>query len=203
MATALFGENHQRRLLATFEHVDAMLAEALANLTPREAGLLVPPCIADATPTQRRVIADHLARLRQVMRGFLDAQQIPLEAPRVSGMWGLRVALDLAQVALEEAEPKRLAGYGRLVPGAVKEIERLLAQLLPSCASFRTIWSAVWAATSRRVWRGSTRRGPRCPCCASWNGWSPPTASWTCAPPSTGWSSASSATSWTWPSSGG
>jgi GTP-binding protein EngB required for normal cell division len=127
--TAGLNENHQRRLLATFHYVDELLAEAAAHLEPARGERLFPRYLADASAAQRQVIADHLARLRHVMRRFLEENRFPREASVQSGLHALRVAVEFVRTALEEIAPAYLAGYGPLPPEAAAAQDRLLAQL--------------------------------------------------------------------------
>lgn len=127
--TAGLNENHQRRLLATFHYVDDLLAEAAAHLEPARSERLFPRYRADASAAQRQVIAGHLARLRHVMRQFLEANRLPRDASEQSGLHALRVAVEFVRTALEEIAPAHLAGYGALGPDAAAALERLLAEL--------------------------------------------------------------------------
>lgn len=129
MADALFSESHKRHLLVTFRYVDELLTEAASQAGEAESDLLFPRYMADATAVQRRIIGDHLRRLRLVLRRFLEAQQLEGDAPNVSGLWAFRCSINFAQAALEDANPAKLAGYGALASGAAEEIERLLAEV--------------------------------------------------------------------------
>jgi GTP-binding protein EngB required for normal cell division len=127
--TSGLNDNHQRRLLTTFQYVDDLLAESCAHLEDAGAGRLFPSYAPDATAAQRQVIADHLARFRHVMRRFLKANRFPRGSTEQSGLHALRVALEFVRTALEEIAPAYLAGYGALTPEAAAAVERLLAEL--------------------------------------------------------------------------
>ena len=124
-----FNNNHKRYLLATFQHVDKMLAQATQNLGPADGNLLFPACVPDASPTQRQVIADYLASFRDVARRFLETAQIHSDSPSKGALWSLRVSLDFVWIALAEMEPKHLGGYGALEADAATETERSLAEM--------------------------------------------------------------------------
>lgn len=124
-----FNENHKRYLLATFQHVDKLLAQAVAGLGQADGDLLFPSCLPDVSPTQRRVIADYLASFRRVARRFLEAVPVHPDAPSKGGLWTFRVALDFVWIALAEAEPKRLGNYGALDADAAQQTKQVLAGL--------------------------------------------------------------------------
>jgi GTP-binding protein EngB required for normal cell division len=126
---SMFNDNHQRRLLATFQYVDDLLAEACAHLEDGGAGRLFPGYVPDATAAQRQVIADYLARFRHVIRRFLKANRFPRGRPEQSGLHALRVTLEFVRTSLDEVAPAYLAGYGALTPEAAAAMERLLAEL--------------------------------------------------------------------------
>lgn len=118
-----------RHLLATFEHVDDLLAQAAAKLAPPVGGRLFAQCVVDATPAQRQVVDDQLRRLREVLRRFMDEQGLAAEHVLPSGIWAFRTSLDFVLVALADARPGSLAGYGPLDGASAVAVERLLAEL--------------------------------------------------------------------------
>jgi len=124
-----FNENHKRYILAGFQYIDKLLAQASTNLGPADDALLFPPCVPDATPTQVQVIADYIASFRSVSRRFLEAAQARIEEPSKGALWSLKAALDFVWVSLADMEPKRLNGYGALDEDAAEETERALAEL--------------------------------------------------------------------------
>jgi GTP-binding protein EngB required for normal cell division len=124
-----FNKNHKRYLLATFQYIDKLLAQAASNLGPVEGNLLFPPCVPDASPTQRQVISDYMASFRNTAKRFLETAQIHRDEPVKGALWSLRVSLDFVWTSLADIEPKRLSGYGTLDPDAAMEAERALAEL--------------------------------------------------------------------------
>jgi GTP-binding protein EngB required for normal cell division len=123
-------ENHKTRLRTTFAYVDGQLAEALSRLDPVEAESPFAAHVPDATPIQRRVLADYISRLRGLLLEVLERHGITLPPPAISSIWAFRTTLTLARIAMEEARPKYLRGYGELKEDAAAEVEADLAQIL-------------------------------------------------------------------------
>ena len=124
-----FNENHKRRLLTTFQHVDRLLAQAAANLGLVEGDLLFPSVVLNVTPTQRQVIADSMASFRKAARGFLRTVPVSPDPPVQGALWSLHMALDFVWVALADLEPKQLASYGALDGDSAAEMEKTLPKL--------------------------------------------------------------------------
>jgi len=98
-----FNENHKRYILACFQHVDKLLAQASTNLGPADDALLFPPCVPDATPTQRQVIGEYIASFRTGARRFLETTQISSEEPSRGALWSLKLALDFVWISLADS----------------------------------------------------------------------------------------------------
>ncbi len=122
-------ENHQRALLAVFKYMDLLLVEALAGLAPGHDGSIFPPTVPDATSVQRKVIADHAARLRCTLRAALDACATAVPPPAVGSLWNLRCILISLDIALEDMSPGHLRGYGAIDEATAAGIAALQAQI--------------------------------------------------------------------------
>jgi hypothetical protein len=122
-------ENHQRALLAVCKYMDFLLAEALAGLGPGDDESIFSPTVSDATPVQRKVIADHAARLRGALRTALDSCAIPVRPPTVGALWNIRCTLISMDIALEDMSPRHLRGYGAIDETTAAGIAALQAQI--------------------------------------------------------------------------
>lgn len=127
---ASMNDNHRRRLLLTFEHVDNLLTNALQAMAFAEAPSPFQRCLPDALPVQRRVIGDYIARLRGMMVRDLDSQGIAVPKPQISSLWSFRVALISARNAVEELKPRYMRGYGELPDDATHALEVLTTQIM-------------------------------------------------------------------------
>jgi GTP-binding protein EngB required for normal cell division len=125
----MFPSTHQRYLFSRFHHIDELLGEALRALARESGDALFERVIPDATPAQRKVLADYLDQIRYTIKQFIDAQRLEDCADPVSGLWSLRTALVFAQTAVAEMRPAYLRGYGALDDEAVIACERLVAEL--------------------------------------------------------------------------
>jgi GTP-binding protein EngB required for normal cell division len=122
--------NHRNTLLAGFKYIDRLLTDGLAAIASgADTGAVFSPVITDATPTQRKIIADQIARLRRALRAALTACEIPVRPPTVSAIWSLRTTLTAVSIALEELGPKHLRGYGAIDVATAAGIAVLQAQL--------------------------------------------------------------------------
>jgi len=92
-------DEQKRHLVATFRHIDELLAEAEAKLVPPEAARLFPPYAADAAPVQRKVTADYSRRARAAMAAALNRFGASSPPPELSGVWAARTTLMKAQRA--------------------------------------------------------------------------------------------------------
>lgn len=128
MSDQIFRPNHERRLLTTFKYVDDVLTQAAERLA---AALSSPftEFVADAGPAEREAVGEHLARVRSVMRGFLDKHQIEIPQASMSALWAASTACVYASVSIEELRGRYMRAYGALSPAAAEELERIVAEL--------------------------------------------------------------------------
>jgi GTP-binding protein EngB required for normal cell division len=116
-------------LQAGFKYIDNLLGEALAGLSPAGEDAIFAPTLPDATPVQRKVIADQAARLRRAIRVALDACAIPVRPPDVGALWNLRCSLVSIDIALEDFGPDHLRGYGAIDDATAARTTELRAQI--------------------------------------------------------------------------
>ncbi len=126
----MFNESQQRYLVSRLRSIDEMLSEAVERLAPSDSGQVFRAVDADATPAQRKVLADHLAQVRFALRRFMLARQLRDERRPTGGLWSLQTTLAFAQVAAEELRPKYWSGYGEVDPESAAAAERLAAELV-------------------------------------------------------------------------
>jgi GTP-binding protein EngB required for normal cell division len=122
-------DNHRRHLVAILQHIDDLLAETEVKLAPLEAARLLPPCIPDAAPVQRKLIRDYAQRVRAAMRSALERFGVARRPPDVSGVWAARTTLMLAQIAVAELAPQHIRGYGPLDEDTERDIKATVAEL--------------------------------------------------------------------------
>lgn len=123
-----FNTDQRRIILTTFRYLDELL-EGSSNALHGSDEALFAPYVLDVQSPQRKLLGDHLARLRYLMRRFLDAQEMTIEQPGTTASRAWQATLVAAHTALDEIRPNRLRGYGALPEGAREEIDALVAEL--------------------------------------------------------------------------
>ena len=127
--TLNLNDNHRNTLLAGFRYIDRLLAEAVAGLTPAEDGAIFTLLIPDATPVQRKIISDQVARVRRAIRAALEACSVSIRPPPIGALWSLQSSLISIDIALEELGPAHLRGYGSIDDATAEGIRTLQAQI--------------------------------------------------------------------------
>jgi len=122
-------ESHQRRLLVTFQYVDKLLSETEAVLSASSSKSPFPKYSADFTPAQERVIRDYIAHIRGQMVRIVSGLGLDIPGPQFGAIHAIRVHLSFIRVALQEASPKDLAGYGPLPTDLIPELNGFSTEL--------------------------------------------------------------------------
>jgi len=122
-------ESHQRRLLVTFQYVDKLLSETEAVLSASSSKSPFPKYSADFTPAQERVIRDYVARIRAQMLRIVAGLGLQVPGPQFGAIHSIRVHLSFIRVALQEASPKNLSGYGPVPSDLTPELDGFSTEL--------------------------------------------------------------------------
>ena len=122
-------ENHQRHLIATFQHVDNLLSEAERIMASAGSGSPFQEYSQDTTPIQRKVTHDYVVRVREAMRRILEELKIPLKPPISGALWAARGHVTFASNAIAEIEPEPMRGYGDLSDEDTRALDRTVAEL--------------------------------------------------------------------------
>jgi len=125
----MFNESQQRYLLSRLHSIEETLSEAVEQLAPSESGRVFRTLSADATPAQRKILADYLAQLRFALRRFMLAQQLRDERRPTGSLWSLQTAIVFARIAAEELRPKYWRGYGEVDPDSAAAADRFAAEV--------------------------------------------------------------------------
>jgi len=122
-------ENHQRRLVVTFGHVDNLLGEAGHILVAADSSSPFVQYTQDATPVQRKVIDDYIRRVREAMGRVMTDLNLPRPAPVCGALWAAQARVSSAQIAVAEIRPKDMLGYGPLSDADIKALDNIVAEL--------------------------------------------------------------------------
>jgi hypothetical protein len=122
------GENHKRRILATFQYADELLSQSLSARATAQTDLQSRG-VQDFTPSELLRVESDMERIRQQMRSFLERFQIALPGRSTPSRWILKTNLTSLDLALEELYPRKMRGYGEMGSAAASELERTLQEI--------------------------------------------------------------------------
>jgi GTP-binding protein EngB required for normal cell division len=134
----LLNEYHQLRLRVTFQHIDAVLTEVEHILVDSVSDSPFNRYNSDTAPIQQKVAHEYVLRIRATMTRILKAQQIPFGKPHCGSRWAANTALLYAAVAVDELDPDRLRGYGRISDAGDDFLETIRAELHSLIAKLQT-----------------------------------------------------------------
>lgn len=149
-------ENHQRKLLTTFQYVDELLTEAIGHLTGSSPVSPLQNYIADATPEQITILQQQLQELRKVMVDLLRENKISIPEPQISALWALQTALIEAGEVVFDLQARFMSNYGPLPSETQKRLDEVAATLLRRIADFTRILTNL---TAPNPWAGHKERG--------------------------------------------
>jgi len=122
-------DNHQRRLLVTFQHIDKLLADAERIMATAGSASPFAEHTQDSTPVQRKVIHDYIERVREAIQRTMADLSLPRPAPVCGALWAARSHIGFAGIAVAEIEPKRMRACGALSDADAQVIDRVVAEL--------------------------------------------------------------------------
>ena len=122
-------ENHQRRLLVTFRHVDRLLSEAEQIMSSETSESPFQEYTQDSTSTQRQVAHKKILALREMMRRIVDELKIPQVQSKTGAVWAAQSHLAFASLAIVELQARYMKGYGELSNEDQKFLDDISAQL--------------------------------------------------------------------------
>jgi hypothetical protein len=127
-AMKIFPPNHESRLLTTFKYIDDVLTQAVGRLESASASPFS-EYVADAGPSERKVVSEYVDRVRAAMREFLEKHQIAIPQPSMSALWAASTACVYSGVSIEELRGRYMKAYGAVSPAAEAELERMVAEV--------------------------------------------------------------------------
>ncbi len=122
-------ENHQRHLLASFRRIDELLGKSGHILDAADSASLFTEYTQDASPVQRKVIADLIRHVRETMSRIMTELNLSRPMASISSLWAVQTHVMFAQIAINEMEVKRMTGYGPLSDADIKVIDDIVAEL--------------------------------------------------------------------------
>lgn len=122
-------DNHQRRLLASFRRIDDLLGEAGHILDAAGSSSLFTEYTRDASPVQRKVIADYTRQVREAMNRIMTELNLSRPEASTGALWAAQTHIMFAQIAVNEMEAKRMMSYGPLSDADIEVIDNIVAEL--------------------------------------------------------------------------
>ena len=140
--SSALNEHQQRRLIATCQYVDRLLADLEHSFVEAQSNSPFGRYTSDLAPAELRLVADYIARLRTQLLRMLDGQGLSPAPRRISLRFSLQTHLAFVDDAVEELKPQYMTGYGDVsdagttaLNGIVEELHNTLRQL----SSFLTV----------------------------------------------------------------
>jgi hypothetical protein len=137
-------ENHKRRLLSAFQHMDRLLSQSLNAAASAPPGLYSRH-FQDLSPSELRHVQSNIEKIREQILGLLKKFEIALPAPTTPSSWILKTNLTSLDIAFEDLYPEKMRGYGDMDQSTAKdltsEIEKIrkhLNQLLTFLADAKS-----------------------------------------------------------------
>lgn len=122
--------NHQRYIHSLLSHIESEVQEGIANLDGADPASLFPRYVDYPDAKRIDALRVHLARLRSVIRRFMDAQGMAnTETRSVNASWAFQTRMALASNAVFELRPNYVRGYGELDEQGEQDCRALSAEL--------------------------------------------------------------------------
>jgi hypothetical protein len=125
---AKLGENHRRRILATFQHIDKLLSQSLHAIAQTHSQLQAYH-IQDISSSQLLYIQNLFELIRLQMGSFLKRLEIVLPERSKPASWIVKTNLTSIGIALEDLSPSKMRGYGDMDAAAAHELARTLQEI--------------------------------------------------------------------------
>ncbi|NWG31528.1 MAG: dynamin family protein, partial [Rhodocyclaceae bacterium] len=122
-------ESQLRHLVVSFRHIDELLGEAVRNLSAEADASPFARYTQDASPVQRKVVADHVAGIRRAMARIMDEVGAPRPAPVSGALWAAQSQVAAARIAIDELRPRVMRGYGALSDADAVRLDGIAAEL--------------------------------------------------------------------------
>jgi GTPase Era involved in 16S rRNA processing len=127
----MFSENHRRYLVTALRHIERELGESIAQLHGYDKDALFHHYCN--FPSQERIdtLMAHLARVRSVMRRFMDTYHInDQHDDLIEASWSFETHLALIRNTVYELRPRNLRGYGEISIDDEQACRALSAELV-------------------------------------------------------------------------
>lgn len=123
--------NNQRHYIQNLlTHIEHEVQDGIATLEGDDPSALFPRYADYPSARRIEVLRAHLARLRSVMRRFMDTQEMAhTTLPTIDASWGFQTRMSMARNAVFELRPSYVRGYGKLDESGEQDCRALAAEL--------------------------------------------------------------------------
>jgi hypothetical protein len=121
-------ENHKRRLLSAFQHMDKLLSQSLNAVASMPPGLYS-RYIQDLSPSELRHVQSHIEKIREQISGLLKKFEVALPPPTTPSSWILKTNLTSLDIAFEDLYPEKMRGYGDMDQSTAKDLTSELEKM--------------------------------------------------------------------------
>lgn len=104
---------HVQGLLATFRHIDGLLAQ-IEDILRYDSTLALPIYEPDVPEELKSRVECKIEDFRSLMLSILARQQIAVSAPHISASHALETIADFVPIAIDELRPNNMLGHGAL-----------------------------------------------------------------------------------------
>lgn len=123
-------DNQRHHVLNVLRHIESETQEGIAALESDDPDALFPRYRDFPAASDIARLRSHLARMRSVMRRFLETQDIAgMPASTIDASWAFQTRMALARHAAFELAPGHLRGYGPLDAQGEGDCRALMAEL--------------------------------------------------------------------------
>jgi|WetSurMetagenome_2_1015567.scaffolds.fasta_scaffold11269_4 hypothetical protein len=121
---AELGENHKRRILVTFQHVDKLLEKSICAIARLTSDLK-----QDVSAEKLLSIQNHIEMIRDQMSRYLKRFGIVMPERDNASSWILKTSMTSIGIALDDLAPNKLKGYGNMDSEAARELTQTLREI--------------------------------------------------------------------------
>jgi len=127
----MFSDNHRRYIANALRHIEREVGESITKLQGDDKDALFHDYRNYPSPERIDTLKAHLARLRAVIRRFMDTYRINYQSDDlIEASWSFETHLALIRNAVYELRPSNLRGYGAISAEDEQACRALSAELV-------------------------------------------------------------------------
>lgn len=122
-------EPQLRRLVASCQYIDKLLADMEDVLNAAEAKSVFPKYSDDLSPIQHQTIQDFIGQFRGLLLRVFAVQGIESDEPKIAASHAIHSALTFIEITIEELKPAKMRGYGQVSEAGMVDLNALINEL--------------------------------------------------------------------------